>query len=54
MYFEEKMRSTRMQNGELIDPFLMKLQEVQDQLAVVQSAPQATKMVRLAQNNVSE
>lgn len=28
MYLEEKMRSTRMQKGECIDPFILKLQEV--------------------------
>ena len=40
--------------GEHINPFLTKLQEVRDQLAVVRSAPQATEMVRLALNSVSE
>lgn len=30
MYLEEKLRSTRMEKGEHIDPFLSKLQEVRD------------------------
>ena len=54
MYFEVKLRSTRMEKGEHIDAFLSKLQEVQDQLAVVGSTPQPTEMVRLALNSVSE
>jgi len=33
MYLEEKLRCTRMQKGECIDPFLKRLQEVRDQLA---------------------
>lgn len=54
MFLEEKMWSTRMQKGESIDPFLEKLQDFRDQLAVVGAASQATEMVRLALNFVSE
>jgi len=43
-----------MQKGERIDPFLTKLQETQDELAVVGSTPQGSEMVRLALNSVSE
>lgn len=54
MYLEQKMRSTQMQKGECIDPFLTKLQEIRNSLVVVGSTPQPTKMVRLALNSVSE
>lgn len=54
MFLEVKMRSTRMQKGERIDPLLVKLPEVRDQLAVVGSVPQATEMVKLALNSVFE
>ena len=47
-YLEQKMRSIQMQKGERIDPFLTKLQETRDELAVVGSTPQGFKMVRLA------
>ena len=45
MYLEEKLRCTRMQKGEHVDPFLTRLQVVQDQLALVGSTPQPTKFV---------
>ena len=54
MYLEQKMRSTKMQKGERIDPFLKKLQEIRDSLAVVGSTPQPTEMVKLALNSVLE
>lgn len=54
MYLQEKMQSIRMQKGEHIDPFLAKLQKTRDQLAAVGSMPQATEMVRLALNSVSD
>ena len=54
MLLEEKLHSIRMQKGECIDPFLSRLQENRDQLTVVGSATQATKMVRLALNLVSK
>ena len=52
MYLQEKMRSTRMQKGEHIDPFLAKLQESRDQLTTVGSTPQGIEMVRLALNSI--
>lgn len=54
MYLEQKMRSTQMQKGEHIDPFLTKIQEIQDSLAAVGSTPQPTEMFRLALNSISE
>ena len=48
------MRSARMQKGERIDSFLLKLQEVRDKLVVVGSSPQPTEMVRLTLNSISE
>lgn len=54
LYLEEKLRCTTMQKGERTDPFLTRLQDVQDQLSSVESTPQPTKFVRLALNNVSE
>lgn len=54
MYLKQKMRSTQMQKGECIDPFLTKLQEIRDSLAVVGSTPQPTNMVGLTLNFVSE
>ena len=54
MYFQEKMRSSRMQKGEHIDLFLTKLQEILDSLAVVGSTPQPTEMVRPTLNSVLE
>ena len=52
MFLEEKMRTTRMQKGERIDPFLSKLQVNGDQLAVIGAAPKAIEMDRLALNSV--
>lgn len=54
MYLEEKLRCTRMQKGERIDPFLTRIQDVGDQLSAVGSVPQPTKFVQLALNNVSK
>ena len=54
MYLEEKLRCTRMQKGEHIDPFLTRIQDVQDQLSTVGSAPKPTKLVRLTLNSISE
>lgn len=54
MYFKEKLRCTRMQKGDKIDPFLKRIQEVQDRLTSVGSRPQPTEFVRLALNSTSE
>lgn len=54
IYMEQKMRSTQMQNGDHIDPFLTRLQEIRDSLEVFGSTPQPIDMVRLALNYVSE
>lgn len=54
MFLEEKLRCIKMHNGEGIDPFHTKIQEVRDQLSVVGAAPQPTELVRLALNSVSE
>ena len=54
MYLEEKIRTMRMQKGECIDPFLLKLENVRDSMEVVGSTPQPTKMARLALNLVSK
>jgi len=43
-----------MQKGEGIDPFLTTIQDIQDQLVVIGEAPQDTKLVCLALNNVSK
>lgn len=43
-----------MKNGEGIDPFLTRIQDIQDQLAAIGEAPQAMELVCLALNNVSE
>jgi len=48
------MRSTQMQKGEHIDPFLTKLQETRDELAAMGSTPQGSEMVRLALNSIFE
>ena len=39
MYLEQKLRSAQMQKGELVDPFLTKLQETRDELFVVGHTP---------------
>lgn len=54
MYLEKKLRSAQMQKGECVDPFLTKLPETQDELYDVGSAPQDSKLVRLALNSVSD
>eukprot|EP00253_Pinus_taeda_P014803 PITA_14803 len=54
MYLEENLRCTKMQKGECIGPFLTKIQEIRDQLAIVGAAPQPIELVRLALYNVSE
>lgn len=43
-----------MQEGEGIDPFLTKVQYIQDELAVVGEAPQDIELMCLALNNVAE
>ena len=43
-----------MQKGEGIDPFLTRIQKVQDQLSIVGATPQASKLMRLALNSISE
>ena len=43
-----------MQKGEKIDPFLLRLQEIRDQLTSVGSTPDPEFMVRTALNVVSE
>ena len=48
------MRSARVQKGESIDSFLSKVQEVQDQWAVIGLVPQPIEMVRLALSSVLE
>ena len=40
--------------GEGIDPFLIRIPEVRDQLPTVGEAPQPIELVRLARNNVSK
>ena len=45
MFFQEKSRSIKMQEGEGIDPFLTRIQEVRDQLAVVGEVPQPIELV---------
>lgn len=52
MYLEEKLRCTRMQKGDRIDPFLTKLWDIRDQLSA--STPQPIEFVRFALNSVSE
>ena len=43
-----------MQKGEQIDPFLLRLQEIRDQLTSVGSTPDPEFMVRIALNAVSK
>ena len=45
MYLEEKLRCTRMQKGERIDPFLTRIQEIRDEIAAVGAMPQPTELV---------
>ena len=54
LYLEEKLRCTRMQKGEHINPYPTRIQENRDQWSTIGAAPQATKLVRLALNSVSE
>jgi len=54
MYLEPKLKSTKMQKGEHVDPFLIELQETHDELSVVGSNPQDSKLVRLALHSVSD
>ena len=54
VFLEEKMRCITMQKGEGIDSFLTRIQEVWDQLSIVGAAPQPSKLVCLALNNVSK
>jgi len=43
-----------MEKGEGINPFLTRIQEVQDSLSAIGAAPQPIELVRLALNSVSE
>eukprot|EP00253_Pinus_taeda_P015619 PITA_15619 len=54
MYSKENLRCTRMQNRERIDPYLTRIQEIWDQLSIVGATPQATELVQLALNSLSE
>eukprot|EP00253_Pinus_taeda_P029529 PITA_29529 len=47
MFFQEKLKSIRMQKGESIGGFLTRIQEVHDQLAVVGEALQPTELEEL-------
>jgi len=54
MFLKEKLINTRMQKGEDIDPFLTKVQDIQDELGPVGEALPDTKILCLALNSVSE
>ena len=54
MLLENQLRSYQRHKGEQIDPFLLRLQEIHDQLTSVGSTPDPEFMVRTALNVVSE
>ena len=54
MLLENQLRLFQMQKGEEIDPFLIRLQGIRDQLASVGATPDVGFMVRTALNAVTE
>lgn len=52
MYLEQKMRSTQMQKGECVDPFLTKLYKTNDELLTMESTPQESELFILALNSI--
>ena len=54
MLLENQLRSYQMQKGEKIDMFLLRLQEIRDQLTSMGSTPNPEFVVRIALNVVSE
>ena len=53
MYLEQKLRSTHMQKGEHVDPFLTKLNKTRNELSAAGHTLQDSELVRLALNSVS-
>lgn len=54
MLLENQLRQYQMQKGEEIDPFLLRLQGIRNQLTFVGSTPDPYFMVRTALNAISE
>ena len=54
MLLENQLKLRQMQKGEEIDPFLIKLQAIRDQLAFIGATPDDGLMVRIALNTVFE